>query len=49
MDWRCFHIETPSPRLRVEATYPSPPRDCVAIASKGEEAVRFQSFRMRVF
>ena len=23
--------------------------DCVAIASKGEEAVRFQSFRMRVF
>ena len=28
---------------------PLPHGDCVVIASKGEEAVRFQSFRMRVF
>jgi hypothetical protein len=30
-------------------TNSSSPRDCVVIASKGGEAVRFQSFRMRVF
>jgi hypothetical protein len=36
-----MNIPTPTPSL--------PLRDCVVIASKGGEAVRFQSFRMRVF
>jgi hypothetical protein len=33
----------------VKNKLPSPLGDCVVIASKGGETVRFQSFRMRVF